>query len=140
MTKPCSMDLRKRSVALVNLGQSASSVARRLCVSPSSVIKWMQLYRRTGSVAPGKVGGHRPAKIAGDQRIWLLERIGSSDFTLRGLVIELAERGLAVDYKTVWTFVHAADLSFKKNRSRRRAAKTGRRTPPPLVEEVSAEA
>jgi hypothetical protein len=29
-------------------------------------------------------------------------------------VAELAERGLKVDYRTVWNFVHAEKLSFKK--------------------------
>jgi transposase len=29
-------------------------------------------------------------------------------------VAELAERGLKVDYRTVWSFVHAEKLSFKK--------------------------
>jgi hypothetical protein len=36
---------------------------------------------------------------------------------LRGLVAELAERG-KVDYRTVWNFVRAEKLSFKKNRGR----------------------
>jgi hypothetical protein len=35
-------------------------------------------------------------------------------FTLRGLVAELAERGLDVDDRTVWNFVHREGLSFKK--------------------------
>ena len=39
---------------------------------------------------------------------------GSGEFTLRGLVAELAERGLKVDYRSVWKFVHAEKLSFKK--------------------------
>jgi transposase len=29
---------------------------------------------------------------------------------------ELAERGLKVDYRTVWEFVHAEKLSYKKRR------------------------
>jgi transposase len=33
---------------------------------------------------------------------------------LRGLVAELAERGLKVDCRAVWNFVHAEKLSFKK--------------------------
>ena len=45
----------------------------------------------------------------------MLERI-KRDFTLRGLVAELAERGLKVDYRSVWEFVHAEKLSFKKKR------------------------
>ena len=36
-------------------------------------------------------------------------------FTLRGLVTELAAaRGVVVDYRTVWNFVHAQGFSFKK--------------------------
>lgn len=48
------------------------------------------------------------------------------DFTLQGLVTELAERGLKVDYRTVWNFVHAEKLSYKKP-SRKRAGSAGRR-------------
>jgi putative transposase len=61
------------------------------------------------------MGGHRPKAISGEHRVWVLERI-KRDFTLRGLVDELAERGLKVDYRSVWEFVHAEKLSFKKKR------------------------
>jgi putative transposase len=37
---------------------------------------------------------------------------------LRGLVAELAARGLKVDYRSVWEFVHAEKLSFKKRLGR----------------------
>jgi len=60
------------------------------------------------------MGGHKPKAIRDKHRAWLLERIGVGDFTLRGLVSELAARGLKVDYRTVWSFVHAEKLSFKK--------------------------
>ena len=40
---------------------------------------------------------------------------GDQPFTLRGLQAELAERGVRVDYRTVWAFVHAEGLSFKKS-------------------------
>ena len=81
------------------------------------------------SPAPGQMGGHKPKAISGEHRIWLLQRTEDGDFTLRGLVAELGERGLKVDYRSVWEFVHAEKLSFKKKRggwrtgsSRRRAA------------------
>jgi transposase len=80
------------------------------------VINWVRRSRETGSVLPGKTGGHRPKAIAGEHRTWLLLRVKEKDFTLRGLVAELAGRGLKVDYKTVWNFVHTEKLSFKKNR------------------------
>lgn len=43
----------------------------------------------------------------------MLERI-KAPFTLRGLVAEPAERGLKVDCRTVWAFVHRTGYSFKK--------------------------
>ena len=76
-------------------------------------MKWTQRLRATGSVAPGKIGGHVPPKIAGTHRAWLVARTAAA-FTLRGLVAELAGRGLRVDYRTVWTFIRREGLSFKK--------------------------
>jgi putative transposase len=123
MARPLSMDLRERAIARLEAGESVRAVARALSVSPSSVVKWWGRYRRTGSVAPGKMGGHVPPKIAGAQRDWLVERTRSAPFTLRGLV---AERGLTVDYRTVWKFAHAEGLSFKKNSAGQRAGSPGR--------------
>ena len=48
------------------------------------------------------------------------ERCHASDFTLRGLIGELAERGLKVGYRSVWTFVHAEGLRYKKIHHRTR--------------------
>lgn len=62
-------------------------------------------------------GGHKPNILSGANRDWLLER-AATDFTLRGLVAELAERGVKVDYVQVWRFVHAEGLSFKKRMAR----------------------
>jgi transposase len=42
-------------------------------------------------------------------------------------IAELGERGLKVDYRSVWEFVHAEKLSFKKNRSGWRARPSRRR-------------
>lgn len=69
-----------------------------------------------GSCGPAGTGGHPSRKIVGTQEAWLLERI-KEPFTLRGLVVEFAECGLQVDYRTVWKAVHATGYSFKKRRS-----------------------
>ena len=130
MGKPYSLDLRQRVVAAVETGGlSCHQAAAQFGVGISTAINWVRRLRETGSVAPGQMGGHKPKSIAGEHHAWLLERTKEKDFTLRGLVAELAERGLKVDYRTVWSFVHAEKLSFKKNRggwrtrpSRRRAA------------------
>jgi transposase len=116
MGKPYSMDLRERVVAAVKSGgMSCNRAAKQFGLGVSTVISWVRLLRETGSVAPGKMGGHKPKKIAGEHRFWLLQRIKVGEFTLRGLVAELAERGLKVDYRSVWEFIHAEKLSFKKN-------------------------
>lgn len=125
MTQPLSMDLRDRAMARVAAGESVRAVAAALSVSPASVVRWSQRLRATGSAAPGRIGGYVPPKIAGEHKDWLIERAHSAAFTLRGLVIELAERGLKVDYRTVWKFVHREQLSFKKNRRRQRAGSPG---------------
>ena len=119
MGKPYSMDLRERVVGAVEEGGlSRRQAAARFGVSASTAIKWVSRFRTSGSVAPGQMGGHCPKKIRGEHRRWLVERCGARDFTLRGLVAELAERGLKVDYRTVWSFVHEEKLSFKKKRAR----------------------
>ena len=121
MGKPYSMDLRERVVAAVEEGGlSRRRAAERFGVGISTAINWVRRFRATGSVAPGQMGGHKPKKIKGEHRAWLLGRCGEQDFTLRGLVAELAERGLKVDYRTMWDFVHAEKLSYKKNRGRQR--------------------
>ncbi len=115
MTRPYSMDLRVRVVSAVeDEGLSRRQAASRFGVGVSTVVAWLRRYHTTGSVAPGQVGGHKPAKIAGHHRDWLVARCRDRAFTLRGLVAELAARGLDVDYRSVWAFVHAQGLSFKK--------------------------
>jgi putative transposase len=56
-----------------------------------------------------------------------LGRIDQDSFTLRGLVAELAARGLKTNYRAVWDFVHAQKRSFKKNAGGWRAGPSGRR-------------
>lgn len=112
-----SMDLRERVVAAVKVeGLSRRAAAARFGISYSAAIEWLKRVDETGSMAPLKVGGYKPKKISGAWRDWLIERCRTKDFTLRGLVAELGERGLKVDYRSVWEFVHAEKLSHKKRR------------------------
>ena len=93
MGKPYSMDLRARVVSSVEReGLSRRQAAVRYEVGISTVIRWVRRLRETSSFAPGKMGGHRPKKIAGEHREWLLVRCRAADFTLRGLVAELDTR------------------------------------------------
>ena len=138
MGKPYSMDLRERVVAAVKSGgMSCNRAAKQFGVAVSTAINWVRRVRETGSVAPGQMGGHKPKKIAGEHRLWLLGRIKERDFTLRGLVAELAERGLKVDYRSVWEFVHAEKVSFKKKRGGRRTRSSRRGAAARAVGKVS---
>jgi transposase len=117
MSRAYSLDLRERVVAAVEKGGlSARRAAVQFGVGASTAIRWVGRLRRTGSVRPSKIGGYKPKVIAGEHRAWLLQRVKEKDFTLRGLVAELGARGLKVDYRSVWTFVHEEKLSFKKKR------------------------
>jgi transposase len=137
MGKPYSVDLRRRVVAAIEAGMSRNQVARQFGVAISTAIGWMQRVEQTGSVAPGQMGGHKPKAISGEHAVWLSQRIRAGDYTLRGLVAELGERGLKVDYRSVWEFVHAEKLSFKQTRGgwRTRSARRGAAARP--VDKVS---
>ena len=138
MGKPYSVDLRERVVAAVETGgMSCHRVAVQFGVGVSTAINWVRRLRETGSVRPGQMGGHKPKSISGEHRGWLLERTKGKDFTLRGLVAELAERGLKVDYRTVWSFVHAEKLIFKINRGGWRTRPSRRGAAAGAVDEVS---
>lgn len=117
MAKAYSLDLRKQVVDAVERdGLSCNQAAARFEVAISTAIGWVNRFRQTGSVAPGQIGGHRPKKLLGEHREWLLRRCREREFTLRGFVGELADRGLSVDYRVVWAFVHEEKLSIKKRR------------------------
>jgi len=113
MGKPYSLDLRKLVVAVIEGGMSRNHAAKQFGVAISTAIGWMQRVEETGSVEPGH--GHKPKAVSGDHAVWLSQRIRDGDFTIRGLVAELAGRSLKVDYHSVWDFVHAEKLSFKKS-------------------------
>jgi putative transposase len=124
MVKPYSMDLCER-VAQAGVSEgSAREAARQFFVGASTAIRWVKRWRETGDVSPGQMGGHRE-KLLTDHKEWLMERLASEpDVTLRRLLAELEERGVAVSYGALWNFVHDEGLSFKKNQSRQRTAKT----------------
>ena len=137
MARAYSMDLRERLVGAVEReGLSRRQAAGRFGVGIKTAIDWVRRYRQTGSVAPGQMGGHKPRTIRGEHEAWLLERL-REPFTLRGLVREFAARGLKVDYRSVWNFVHEQKLSFKKNRGRPRTGSSRRSAAADAMDQVS---
>ena len=138
MARPYSNDLRERVARAVLSGRPARETARLFGVSVASAVKWSQRLRATGSAASRPMGGRRQ-RILLLERSWLLARLAEQpDLTVRGLALELRERGYdSISHNTVWTLLRSAGFSFKKNAVRRRAAATGDRAEARAVEEVS---
>jgi len=121
MSKPYSEDLRERVVAVVEGGLSRRQAAGVFDVGVSTVIRWVQRFRATGSVAAKPMGGDHRSLLSGS-RTWILERIEAEpDLTIEELRDELKERGVIVGYGTVWRFFAREAITFKKKRARSRA-------------------
>jgi len=115
MVKPYSNDLRQRAVAAMVGGECARVIGERFGVAKSSVIKWHQRYRETGSVAPARMGGHRKRKLD-PHRDFIMDAIEhTSHLTLHGLKDLLGTRDVFVSHNAVWHFLKREGLSFKKN-------------------------
>jgi transposase len=123
MPKPLSMDLRERLIAAVEGGMSRRSAAKLFSVAPSTAIKWVDQKRRTGSVRPQARGGdHRSHRLEAhtDEIVTLAK---DTDLTLAELVDYVRDtHGLEVAPSTIWRLLDRHDMTFKKNRARRRTA------------------
>ncbi len=122
MGVPLSEDLRVRVVGAVEEGWSRRQAAERFGVSVSSAIRWVDEWRRSGRVAALAQGGDRRSDRIEAEAAFLLARIEEApDVTLAELQTMLSERGVVVGIGTLWRFFDRRDISFKKNRARRRA-------------------
>jgi putative transposase len=119
-------------------GMTRHQAAARFGIAVSSAIKWVARYRKTGSVVPSKIGGYKPKTLREEHAAWLIARCREKDFTISLLVEELRNvRGLKVDRRSVWEFLHAEGLSHKKNRGRPRTGSQRRQAPARAVAEIS---
>jgi transposase len=83
------------------------------------------------------MGGYKRRVLASEQA-WLLGRLAECPhLTVRGLALELAERGYRVSPNTVWSMLRKAGHSFKKNSVRSRTGSAKDRPAPGAVAEVS---
>lgn len=114
MTRPYSIDLRERAVAAAEGGRSRHQVAKLFKVGVSSVVRWCQRQRATGTCAAKPMGGRRRLILL-VERDWLLARLKTApDLTVRALRRELIARGVKVSYGAVWAFLAVEGLTFKK--------------------------
>ena len=125
MTRPLSNDLRRRVVtAVVDGGMTRRGAARRFGIAPSTAIKWVDAWRRTGSWRPRAQGGDRRSqRIEARAEVVLALVDETPDMTLSEIATHLEdEHGLRVSQSTVWRFFQRRGITFKKNGARQRAA------------------
>ena len=115
MAKPYSDDLRSRVRAAIDEGHSLRSIAERFDLAPSTVIAWAKRVRETGSIAPGKFGGHKRCQLEPYRSIVLNLIETTPHLTLHRLKDLLAAHDVRVSHDTVWRFLRREGLSFKKN-------------------------
>lgn len=124
MTKPLSIDLRKRLVSAVEGGQSRRAAASRFGVAASTAIKWVDQWRREGRIEAKPLGGDRHShrmEAHADEILALVEE--TPDITLAEIAEHLEEaHGLRVAQSTVWRLLDRHGQTFKKNRARKRTA------------------
>jgi transposase len=114
--------------AVESEGLSRHQAAARFGVAVSTAVHWVRRYRSTGNVSPSKIGGYKKRILQGEHADWLIARCREKAFTISLLVEELlAIRGVKVDRHSVWAFLHAEGLSFKKKPVRQGAGSPGRR-------------
>src|ERR1700681_1448690 len=121
MAKGYSTDLRTRVVALVEAGDSCREVARLLDLPASTTIRWMELWRTTGSVTAKPGTGHCRSPL--EQHEWWLVDLGTAEphLTLDEIRARLASaKKLKVGRTSIWRFYDRHRITFKKNTARRR--------------------
>ena len=123
MARPLSNDLRDRLVSAVDGGLSRRSAAKHFGVAPSTAIKWVDRWHRTGDVGPRRQGGdQRSRQIEAHAEEILALIVGTPDTTLAELVAHLDEtHGVVVAQSTIWRLLDRRGMTFKKNRARERA-------------------
>jgi transposase len=122
MAKGYSKDLRERAVAMVEEGESRREVARMLNLAPSTAVRWLDRWNRTGSVAAKPGTGHSRSPLQAHAE-WLLDLVAKEpDLTLEEIRDRLRrEKKLAVATSSVWRFYDRHEITFKKSPARGQA-------------------
>jgi transposase len=122
MAKGYSKDLRERAVSMVEEGESRREVARLFNLAPSTAVRWLDRWTRTGSVEARPGTGHSRSPLKAHEQ-WLLDLVAQEpDLTLEEIRDRLrGEKKLAVAVSSVWRFYERHEITFKKSPERGRA-------------------
>ena len=102
---------------------SRRSAARFFSVAPSTAIKWVDQKRRTGSVQPRARGGDYRSHHLETHADEIVSLAKDTDLSLAELVDYIRQtHDLKVAPSTIWRLLDRHDMTYKKNRTRRRTA------------------
>lgn len=114
MGRPYSLDLRERVVDAA-AATSRRQAAARFGIGAATAIRWMAALSTTGTVAARPQGRARRSKLDPYEaflRGLIDEKV---DITLEEMRARLRdEHALAVGLGTLWSFLDARDLTYKK--------------------------
>jgi transposase len=121
MAKPYSEDLRRRVVETIDSGATIPEAAEQCGVSISSVVRFLQLHRETGSVGAAKFGGYKEFALKAHEELVrsLIEE--HPDITLAELKARLARKKVSVGKSSIARFLGYLKLPYKKKSAGRRA-------------------
>ena len=98
MTRPLSDDLRRGVVRVVDDGMSRRGAAKRFGIAPSTAIKWVRAWQRTGCYRPRPQGGDRRSHRIEAQAAAVLALVEETpDMTLAEIAAHLeSEHGVRI--------------------------------------------
>ena len=132
-----SPDLRDRVLNGLQRGEGATSIARRLDVSPRGVSHVKARDEQSGARTSVKLGGYRRSRLADmapQIRAWVQK---DAELTLVEWRDKLAAHGVGIQTTAWWQSLDTWQLTLQKNaarpraRTRRRAGSTSRVESPP---------
>lgn len=117
--KQYSVDLRERLLGAIDAGLSQAEAARLFGVGTSTISRWRQQRRDTGSLAPKPRGGRRPV-IGPDQTAALHEQVARQpDATLAEHCARWAQaHEVAVSVATMSRAIRRLGITLKKSPAR----------------------
>lgn len=115
MGRAMSVDLRRRVVEAIDGGLTTREAARRFAVGIATAGAWHRLWRRTGSVAPGRQGHPVRSKLDAHEAFIMALVEADRDITLTEIAERLrADRGIEASRALVWYFFDKRGVTFKK--------------------------
>jgi transposase len=114
MGRPYSQDLRERVVQAAAV-TSRRQAATRFGVGIATSIRWMAALTATGTVAARPQGRARRSKLDPHEAFLRALIAEKDDITLEEMRARLRdEHALTVGVGTLWSFLDARDLTYKK--------------------------